>query len=211
MRKPVISMPPIHISLASQTRSAQASAVTIASAAMTITRSRRKTASSDPPLTELFYDAALAKIDMSKLAIRIGEAHLYWAGHLRPAAAHFSKRIFKSVGDIDPCSMLHACDRIFDRLAAAFGDAAYNQPGLAGVDIDVEVDGREDRFVHFFQGGGKHLEDGGARLGILAAENAKERPALRLRRSLVDDDSRLALALVDRTGPAENADEPQTI
>src|SRR3974390_173563 len=46
MRKPVMSMPPIHISLASQTRSDQASAVMIASAVITIARSRRSTASS---------------------------------------------------------------------------------------------------------------------------------------------------------------------
>src|SRR5579862_5640171 len=206
-----MSMPPIAMSPASQTRSAQANAVMTAIATMTTARSRRSTASSAVSLMSLFYDAALAEIDVGELRVGIGELDRHRLRYGGPATPHLGKRIFESVRDIDAHAIFRAGDRILDRLATTLGDAAHGQPALAGVDIDVEVDGGENGRVHFLQGGGEHLEDCGAGLGVLAAEDAQKRAALRFARPLVDDDRRLTLALVNGARPTEDTDEPQPV
>src|SRR5580692_3624393 len=206
-----MSMPPIAMSPASQTRSAQANAVMTAIATMTTARSRRSTASSAVSLMSLLYDAALAEIDVGELRVGIGELDRHRLRYGGPAAPHLGERIFESVRDIDADAILRAGDRILDRLAAALGDAAHDQPALTGVDVDVEVDGGENGFVEFLKRRREHLKDGGAGLGILAAEDAQERPALRLARPLVDHDRRFTFALVNGARPAEDANKTYAV
>src|SRR5580692_3912806 len=151
-----MSMPPIAMSSASQARSAQANAVIMASATMTTTRSRRKTASSAVSLMSLFDDAALAQIDVGELRVGVGKFERHRVRNGVPAASHLGKRILKSVRDIDADAILCAGDRILDRFAATLGNAAHHQPALAGVDVDVKVDSSEDGLVHFLEGGREH-------------------------------------------------------
>ena len=58
---------------------------------------------------------------------------------------------------------------------------------------------------------GERILEAGAGLGVLTAENAQQRAALRFGRTLVDDDRRFALAFMDCSGPAKNADKTQTV
>src|SRR6185312_4517871 len=69
----------------------------------------------------------------------------------------------------------------------------------------------EDRLMHRFEGGGEDIEDGGAGLGILAAQDSQQSRALRRIGALVDNDRSLAMAEMDRPGPGENARNLQPI
>src|ERR1700719_4856740 len=101
-----MSMPPIAMSSESHARSAQANAVIRASATMTTTRSRRKTASSAVSLISLFDDSALAEIDVGELRVGVGKFERHGAGNGVPASPHLGKRILKSVRDIDSDAIL---------------------------------------------------------------------------------------------------------
>src|ERR1700683_5217975 len=70
--------------------------------------------------------------------------------------------------NIDSRAILRPRHGIFDRLAAAFGDATHDQPGRAGVDVHLEIDWSEDWLVHLLQRCGEDLEDRGAGHGVLA-------------------------------------------
>ena len=72
------------------------------------------------------HDAALAKIDVRELRVRIGEIDLHRTRHRGPSSPHFGKRILESVGDIYPGAMLGAGDRIFDGFTASLGNAAHD-------------------------------------------------------------------------------------
>lgn len=148
-------------------------------------RSRRSAASSALSVMGLFDDAALIEIEVSKLAIGLGEAHLERTRHRGPAPAHFSERIFEAVCNIERPRYSAPRHRVLNRLAPPFGDALEHQARLAGVDIDFEIDRRKDRVVQLLQRGGEDLKDGGARLGVLTGKNPQQRAALRFIRSFV--------------------------
>src|SRR5579863_4348885 len=109
MRKPVMSMPPIAISPASQARSAQASSINTPSAAIVITRSRRNTASSTEPLIaqgpRSAHDAGAGQVQVAEVGVGVFEIVLDWAEGLTPAAAIFGRSIFEPVGEVDPGAM----------------------------------------------------------------------------------------------------------
>ena len=79
------------------------------------------------------------------------------------------------------------------------------------LDVDLEFDVGEDRRMLFLERRSEDVEDRRAGLRVLAGENAQERGALRLGGALVDDDRRLAMALMDGAGPGEHAGHPQPI
>ncbi|SRR5260370_10951828 len=100
---------------------------------------------------------------------------------------------------------LVAGHRIADRLAAALDHPRHFETGDAALDVDLEFDRRKDRIVDLAQGGGEHLPDGGTWLGILPGENAQQRVTLGRRCALIDDELRLAVALVNRSRPGQHS------
>jgi hypothetical protein len=67
-----------------------------------------------------------------------------------------------------------------------------------------QIDRHEQRLVHRLDGRGEHREHGRERVGVAAAHDRQQRIALRLAGALVDERGALALAFVDRPGPAEH-------
>ena len=67
------------------------------------------------------------------------------------------------------------------------------------------------RLVQRVAGRGEDLEHGGAGLGVLAAQDAQQRLALRRRGALVDDVHAFAFAFVDGAGPAEDPGGAQPV
>jgi hypothetical protein len=59
--------------------------------------------------------------------------------------------------------------------------------------------------MHHLAGHRENLEDRGAGLGILAAQDAEQSLALFRRRALIDDVDALALAVMNGAGPAKDA------
>src|SRR4029077_18710482 len=121
---------------------------------------------------------------------------------LGPAAPDLGERILEPVRNIDTGSMRGARHGILDRLPPAFGYSAKNEPTFAGVNVHLKIDRSEDWFMQFLEGCGEHLEDRGARLGVLSGYNTQQCRTLRLACSLIDDDCRLPLTFVDRFRPA---------
>src|SRR6516225_10224402 len=65
--------------------------------------------------------------------------------------------------------------------------------------------------MEFGQGGRENLEYRRAGISVLAGEDSQQGFALRGTGTLVDDDSGLAIALVNRPGPAEHARDLQAV
>src|SRR6185312_9499833 len=117
----------------------------------------------------------------------------------------------EAADDVDAWSVLAAGDRIDDWLAAPLRHARHGQTRLSVFDVYLEFDRQEHRWMQLVERCGEYLEDRRARFGVLTGHDAQQRLALLRRRALVDDDRGLAFALVDRTRPAEHADETQTV
>jgi len=85
------------------------------------------------------------------------------------------------------------------------------EAGAALVDVDLEIDVGKHRIKSLRQHRGKHVEHGGAGIGVLAGHDAQDGVALVRRGALVDDRKRLAVAHMDRSGPAEDARQAQPV
>src|SRR5581483_2408901 len=101
--------------------------------------------------------------------------------------------------------------RIDDRLPARLDAAWHDQTGLAGIDVDLEIDPGEDRLLNLLQHRREDLKERGARLGVLTANDAQQRFPLRGTCTLVDEEGGMAMAFMDRTRKIEHADEFQAI
>jgi hypothetical protein len=108
-------------------------------------------------------------------------------------------------------AVLRAGNGIEDRFAAAFGHAGHDQARLSARNVDLELDGSEDRIVQFFEGGREYIEDRRPGLGILPGEDAQQRRALRFTSPLVDHDRRFAFALVNGPRPAEDSHKLEAV
>jgi hypothetical protein len=109
-------------------------------------------------------------MDLGELAVGVGKLQPEWTRGLGPTASDFGKRVFEPVHHVDANAVLRAGDRIEDRFAAAFGHAGHDQARLSARNVDLELDGSEDRIVQFFEGGREYIEDRRPGLGILPGE-----------------------------------------
>src|ERR1700730_15913809 len=92
--------------------------------------------------------------------------------YVRPAAASLSDGIFETVRQIETSSVLRPRHRIEDRLPTPCDHAVDDQASFACLNIHVEVDLGENGVMHLLERRGKHLEECGSGLGILAADDA---------------------------------------
>ncbi len=124
---------------------------------------------------------------------------------LRPAAPDLGDGELEAVRLLDADSVLRAGDRVQDRCAAHLQDAVDARAGGARGDVDLELDLAVERLVQDIAGGGENAEHGGAGLAVLAPEDAPEAGPLLRGGTAVDHVHAFALALVNGTGPAEDA------
>src|SRR5262245_40222581 len=157
------------------------------------------------------HDAALAEMNLGELAVRVDKLQSDRPRRLGPAASDFGKRVFETVDHVDAHAVLRPGHRIEDRFATAFGQAGHDQASLSPSDVELKLERSEDRIVQFVQRGREYVEDRLPGLGVLTGEDAQQRRPLRLGCAFVDHHRRFALALVDRTRPAEDSDELQAI
>src|SRR6185312_17320306 len=101
-------------------------------------------------------NAALAEMQMRKLAVGVGEVYPDRLRRLRPAASDLRLLVFEAADDVDARSVFAACDRVDDWLAAALGYARHRQPRLAAFDVDMEVDRQEHRRMQLLERRGEH-------------------------------------------------------
>ena len=65
--------------------------------------------------------------------------------------------------------------------------------------------------MHLLKSRSEDIENGGARLGVLAAQDTQQGLALGLVGAAVDDQGRFAMAFMDGAGPDEHARHPQPV
>src|SRR6185312_6044879 len=94
--------------------------------------------------------------------------------------------------------------RIANGLAIDFEHALRADPAASRIDVDVDVDWREDRIEHLLVRRREYGEHRRERLRILSRHDLQQRLALRRARARVDDRLAATLALMDRTGPCEH-------
>src|SRR5262245_53156811 len=117
------------------------------------------------------HHAALTKMDMGKLPISIFEC-ADRRRDLGPAAANLGLGELEAVGPHNAHAVLRAGDGVQDRLAAHLDESLDLGARPAAVDVKLEIDVCDDRVVESVAGRGEHLVHGGARLGVLAAQDA---------------------------------------
>src|SRR5262249_18075204 len=159
----------------------------------------------------LMHDAALAEMNFGELAVGVGKLQPDRARGLAPAAPDFGKGVFEPIDHVDAHAMLGPRHRIEDRLTAAFRHSRHDQARLSGGYIDLKVYRGKDRIMPFFQRGGEYVEDRRPGFRILPADDTQQRGSLRLRRPLVNYYYRFPFALMDGAGPAQDADEPESV
>jgi hypothetical protein len=92
-------------------------------------------------------------MDAGKLAVSVGEFKADGSARFRPAAANFGYCEFESVRLLDAHPVLGPADRVQDRRATHLNDAVDAGLGGAGVDVDLELDIRDDRLMRRVAGG----------------------------------------------------------
>jgi hypothetical protein len=147
----------------------------------------------------------LAKVNARKLPVGILQREADRRYDLGPTATDLGLGELEAVRLYDADAVLRAGNGIQDRLAAHLDESLDLGAGPAAVDVELEIDVGDDRVVEGVAGRGEHLIDGGARLGVIAVQDAQQGLALLGRGAPVDDMQAFALALMDRTGPAEDA------
>src|SRR5690606_32703822 len=136
---------------------------------------------------------------------------LHRTGCGRPAATDFRHDTLEPLGEIDSRPMRIACDRIDDRSPSGLDQARHLELRGPTVDIHIEVDRRENRIMKLLKGRGKHLEEGGAGLRILATHDPQKGLALLGRCALIDNRNNLPAALMNGAGPRCDGCDPQAI
>ncbi len=99
--------------------------------------------------------------------------------------------------------------RIDDGLVAAFGDAWHDESRPACVNIDLEVDGSENRIMNLIERGREHLETvapGSVSSPLMIRKSALIRPC-----PLIGRGDRFTTSLMDGSGPAYDEEEAQII
>src|SRR5262249_54919675 len=93
------------------------------------------------------HHAALTKVDMGKLPIRIFECEADWRRDLGPAAANLGLGELEAVGLHNAHAVLRAGDGVQDRLAAHLDESLDLGARPAAVDVELEIDVCDDRVV----------------------------------------------------------------
>jgi hypothetical protein len=108
---------------------------------------------------------------------------------------------FDPIRQIYPDTMLVPGGGAYQRSADRFEQAGDRGPATTPVDVDLDLDWREDWSVYLARHRMKDPPVGLGLLGLPAVENSQECLSLMIVRALVDDGLHLAVALVDRAGP----------
>src|SRR4051794_5817380 len=117
-------------------------------------------------------------------------------------------RVLEAVGNPNEDAIwLLAADRP-ERVDLAVDEVAGLQTPLSRIDVELEIDRREDGLADVGAHRREDLEDGAAGL---AAHDREDRLALRFVGRLVDDREDVAVALVDPPGPVGGAREFQSV
>src|SRR5688572_3111362 len=199
-------------------RYAHASAVSPASAISVVRRSR--------------VGGAVGTGRGSELASGSAAAHQPLAGHVEPrdmtvlplpleldrrghrahaAAADFGLLVLEAVRQRDAGVEGLARYGVADGRDPGIDDAVDEEPPRACAQVRLDGDGPEKRGVHLGVGGREDVEDGRARLGILARHDLEDRVALGLVGTRIYDRLRLSVALVDGLWPGEEPAERQAV
>src|SRR5437868_10360541 len=157
------------------------------------------------------HDAVLAEMQFGELPIRIGEIKSYGALRLRPAAAHFRPQVFEAVRQVDAAAEFLARNRIDDWFAPLLDQAGHGQSCTALLHVNREIDVSENGLMYGRESGREDVENRGAWLRVLTADDAKNAVALGLAPALVHNRLHLAVPEMDRPGPGEHAGEAQAI
>src|SRR5262245_47136768 len=96
------------------------------------------------------HDAALAEMNLGELAVRVDKLQSDRPQRLGPAAADFRECVFETVDHIDAHAVLRSGHWIENRLTTAFGHARHHQTRPSRGDVELELNRREDRFMHLF-------------------------------------------------------------
>src|SRR5471032_839775 len=101
------------------------------------------------------------------MTIAVGQIDAQRLLSLRPAASHFGQPELEAVGAVYANTMFRLGNGIEDRLAARFHIIGHHKASPAAIDVDLEMDVREDRLMHFFKSRSENVEDGCAGHRIL--------------------------------------------
>src|SRR4051812_27241620 len=115
---------------------------------------------------------------MTELAVTIGQIQLHRRACLGPAAPDLRKFELEAIRTVDANAVLGLRHGIEDGLTARFDMTGYYEAGTPALDVDLEFDIREDRFVNLVQRAGKDIEEGRAGLRVLARQDAQQGSAL---------------------------------
>src|SRR5688572_5182693 len=150
-------------------------------------------------------------MEAGEVGMRILEVELHRAGRLRPTAPDFREQVLKTMRQVDANPMGLSRYRIDNRFPTAFDQARDADLRLPLIDIHLKLDPGEHRIVDLLIRGGKHLEEGGTRIGILTAHDTKESISLFLRGALIDDRNDAAAPHVNRARPRDGGRNSQPI
>src|SRR5215469_1019339 len=165
--------------------------------AMTAARSRRANHSAGA----LVDDAGMAEVDARELTVRVVEVKLDIAYCFGTPAPDFGNTVLETVGNIDAHAMFCTSEGVANGLTRRFHDSWHHQPGIARVDIDLELDLSGER-VKFRRAHSCVDPPHGRCLGrILAGHDPEQRLTLVGRGTFLDDELHLPVAFVHGTRP----------
>ncbi len=90
--------------------------------------------------------------------MRVIQRKRYGSLCLAPASPNLANIVLEALRQVDPRTMRVTGDRVADRFSARLDPTRNGHSRAATVDIDLEIDLRENRFVHLVEGCRKDLE-----------------------------------------------------
>lgn len=146
-----------------------------------------------------------------ELAVGILHRDLDRALGIARRAADVGNGVFETTRQHDLRARLRAGHLVAQGLALCLDVVLHENTASAAIYIDLEIDLREDRSVHFADGRGVNRKHRRERIGVLTGHDLQQRLTLALVGVLVDEREHLAMTFVDRSRPFENGGNPQAV